>query len=276
MLNIGEINELEILRETLVGLYLGDDEENDVLLPNKYVPETYEIGDKIEVFLYRDSEDRPVATTLEPKIKLNDFAPLTVRSVTKFGAFLDWGMEKDLLVPFSEQLEKMHKDETYLVYMYLDGATDRLVASSNLPRFIKNRELTVEEGEEVDLIFSGKSDLGWNVIINKAHWGLIYYNELFANVSVGDRRRGFVFNIREDNKIDVRLRKSGYEGIEPNAKILLEAIRSNDGFLPLTDKSAPEDIQEQLEMSKKVFKKAVGALYKQKIIRLEKDGLYLV
>ncbi|MCB0706347.1 MAG: GntR family transcriptional regulator [Saprospiraceae bacterium] len=274
MLKIGEFNDLTILRDTSAGLFLGNEAGDEVLLPGQYIPAEFEIGDDIRVFVYRDSEDRPVATNITPKIQLNGIAALQVMAVSKYGAFLDWGLEKDLLAPFSEQLEKMHKGEFYLVYLYLDPASDRLVASSNLPRIIKNRELTVAEGDQVDLIMGEKSDLGIKVIINQKHWGLVYFNEVFANIKLGENRIGYIHKIREDNKIDVRLETPGYSRIEPNAQKVLDKLHAQGGFLALTDKSTPEEISLQLEMSKKVFKKAVGALYKKKLITLKPDGIY--
>jgi len=276
MIEIGKYNTLEVLRETSIGLYLGDEEGQDVLLPGLYVPENTAVGDKIEVFIYRDSEDRIIATTLTPKVTLHQFALLTARMVDGNGAFLEWGLNKDLLVPYSQQQQKMRPGHSYLVYMYLDELTQRLVASAKLMKFLDNTELSVSHGQEVDLLVWNATDLGVQVIINQKHIGLIYHNELFTALKAGDTLKGYIKKIREDNKIDVALQRPGYQKVEPNAEKILEELRAAGGFLPLTDKSAPEDIKRRLEMSKKTFKKALGALYKQRLVRLKRDGVYLV
>ncbi|HMO39126.1 MAG TPA: S1-like domain-containing RNA-binding protein [Saprospiraceae bacterium] len=276
MMDIGKYHTLRILRETGSGLYLGNTDGQEVLLPGKYVPEAFAIGDELVVFVYKDNENRLIATTLQPRILLHQFAFLPVKSVTEQGAFLDWGIEKDLFVPFREQPRKMAEGRSYLVYMYVDEKTDRLVASADLRRFLRNDPLTVAEGAEVDIIIGESTDLGVNVIINHLHKGLIYYNELFVKINMGDSRRGYIKKIREGNKIDVTLQKPGYEGIEPNADKIRAVLQARGGFLPLTDKSNPVEIIRQLEMSKKTFKKAVGLLYKQKIIRIADNGIYLI
>lgn len=275
-MRLGEFNELEILRDTSVGLYLGDEEGNDVLLPNKYVPETFEIGDKLNVFIYLDSEDRPVATDIVPKIQLHSFAYLNVKMVNSVGAFLDWGLEKDLFVPFREQMVNMQEGRNYMVYLFIDEKTDRLIASAKLEKFLDNENITVEEKEEVQIQVWKQTDLGYNVIINNKHKGLIYNNEVFAPLANGYIRKAYIEKIREDGKIDVRLEKSGVEGIEPNAMKILKELSRNNHFLALNDKSSPEEITAVLHMSKKVFKKAVGSLYKQRIITIEDDGIRLV
>jgi len=276
-MKLGEYNELEILRETSVGLYLGDEDDNDVLLPNKYIPETgAEIGDIINVFLYLDGEERLVATTIIPKIHLNEFAMLKVNGVNNIGAFMDWGLEKDLLVPFKEQPRKMVEGKYYTVYMYMDEETERLVASAKVLKYLSNEELTVEKDEEVEILIWDQTDLGINVIVNNKHKGLIYHDQIFAELLPGQRRKAFVANIRPDNKLDIRLEKTGYAQVEPNAQKILKKLQSQSGFMKLTDKSSPDEISFQLQMSKKVFKKALGALYKQRLVRLEKDGVYLV
>ncbi len=276
MIEIGKYNRLEVFRHTPQGTYLMDEEGYEVLLPQKYVPDGIEIDAELEVFVYNDSEDRLVATTQTPKIKLHEFAYLEVVQVNKFGAFLDWGLDKDLLVPFAEQSRKMITKQWYLVYLYLDEETERLVASSKLKQFLDQEHLTVAVGEEVDLIVAKETDLGYNVIINNLHRGLIFSNEIFQSVQIGDRLKGYIKNIREDNKIDVSLQKQGFGNIEPNADKILTALQENKGFLPLHDKSKPEAIMLRLEMSKKTFKKAIGGLYKQRLIRIGEEGIYLV
>ncbi|SER00337.1 hypothetical protein SAMN05421824_2812 [Hyunsoonleella jejuensis] len=275
-MKLGEINTLEILRETDHGVYLIDADDEEVLLPNRYVPSEFKIWDKIDVFVYLDNEERPVATTDIPYIKKDEFALLRCNQVTDFGAFLDWGLVKELFCPFKEQAFKMKPGGWYLVHCYLDEKTERLVASSKTNRFLDNKTLTVEQFEEVDLIASHPSDIGWNVIVNKKHSGLIYKDNIFKDISVGDKLKGVVKKIRPGNKLDISLEKIGYRNIEPNAERILQELEDNSGFLNLTDKSNPEDIKAQLQMSKKSFKKAVGTLYKQRQIEIKSDGIYLV
>lgn len=275
MIKIGEYNTLEILRETDPGLFLADDEGNEVLLPNRYVPETFKIWDKIEVFVYLDNEGRLVAVTDRPYIKKGDFALLRCNQVNKHGAFLDWGMVKELFCPFKEQAFKMKPGGWYLVYCYIDEKTDRLVASSKTNQFLDNSVLTVEKFDEVDIIVSHPSEIGMNVIVNKKHLGLIFKDEIFKDISIGDRLKGYVKKIRHDNKIDIVLGQIGYRNIEPNAELIMRELEDNSGYLNLTDKSDPDAIKEQLQMSKKSFKKAIGSLYKQKLIELKEDGIYL-
>ncbi|ARV08774.1 GntR family transcriptional regulator [Winogradskyella sp. PC-19] len=275
MIQIGDYNTLTILRDTEPGLFLGDNEENEILLPNRYVPETFEIGDKIEVFAYLDNEERPVAITDKPYIKRGDFALLRCNQVTKFGAFLDWGLVKELFCPFKEQAFKMKAGGWYLVHCYLDEESERLVASSKTNRFLDNKELTVEHYEEVDLIVSHPSDLGMNVIVNNRHLGLVFKDEIFKDISVGDKLKGIVKKIRPGNKLDISLSQTSYRAIEPNAQTILTVLGDNNGFLPLNDKSAPDDIKDTVQMSKKSFKKAIGSLYKDRKIEIKEDGIYL-
>ncbi len=276
MIHLGKINTLEIIREAVQGLYIADEEGNEVLLPNRYVPENFKIWDKIDVFVYLDNEERPVATTDKPYIQLDDFAVLRCNQVTDYGAFLDWGLVKELFCPFKEQAFKMKPGGWYLVYCYMDEKTNRLVASSKTNRFLDNKELTVKEFDKVDLIVSHPSDIGMNVIVNKKHSGLIYKDAIFQDLSIGDKLEGIVKKIRPGNKLDISLGQIGYRSIEPNADRIMKELQDHEGFLNLTDKSSPEAIKEQLQMSKKNFKKAVGSLYKQKQIDIKSDGIYLV
>jgi predicted RNA-binding protein (virulence factor B family) len=282
MIEIGKYNTLTILRDTKVGLFLGNETEDpdgihDILLPNKYVPNQFEVGDELTVFVYLDHEERPVATTLEPYILLNEFALLRVNYVNQVGAFMDWGMEKDILVPFKEQARPMEKGKRYLVYLYMDEKTNRLVASSKTNQFLNNETLTVDNGEEVDLIVSHITEIGINVIINEQYKGLVYKDEVYDDaIRTGDRMRGYIKTIRPDNKIDVSLHKLGYQNIEPNAQKILDELKASRGFLRLNDNSHPEDIKTVLKMSKKTFKKAIGSLYKDRKIEMKDDGIYLI
>ncbi|MFC6860180.1 CvfB family protein [Zunongwangia atlantica] len=275
MLNIGENHRLIIDRETEPGLFLKNAEGDEVLLPNKYIPKNFQLEDEIEVFVYLDHSERPVATTLEPYVKLDEFAFLECVETTDFGAFLDWGLEKHLFVPFKEQVYPMQKGHRYLIFCYLDEETNRLVASSKVHSYLDNSDLTVNPFEEVDLIVSNKTDLGYNVIINEIHLGLVYNDDVFQPIEIGDRIKGFIKKTRKDGKIDVTLQRPGYRSIEPNAQAILDELQKQNGFLNITDKSAPEKIKAVLKMSKKSFKRAAGNLYKQRQIDIKEDGIYL-
>ncbi len=277
MLKLGEYNTLTILRDTDPGLYLGDGEnpDHDVLLPHKYKPETFEIGDEITVFVYLDNEERPIATNLKPFLDLNTFGYLHCSDVTKYGAFMDWGLEKQLFVPFKEQARPMKIGNWYIVYLYLDEVTSRLVGSSKTNRFVQNDELTVEAFEEVNVLITHLTDKGANVIINGVHKGLIYSEDIFEDIRTGDRIKAFIKNIRPDKKIDLVLQRPGYRSIEPNANFILDELKAAGGFLPIHDKSEPDTIKDELGMSKKSFKKAIGTLYKDKQINLKEDGIEL-
>lgn len=277
MIEIGKYNILKVIRKTAVGLYLADPEGNEVLLPIKYIRDiATSVGDEMEVFAYKDSEDRLIASTTTPKILLNQFRYLRVKEVNQNGAFLDWGMERDLFVPFREQMKKMEAGRSYVVYMYLDTTTDRLAASSKINKFLDNENLKIKEGDEVDILVWDVAEPGVRVIINNQHKGLIFHNDIFTHLSLGETRKAYIKTIREDNQIDVVLEKPGYDAVEPNAAKILTILKDADGFLPLTDKSDPVLIYRELEMSKKLFKKAIGALYRQKLITIEEDGIRLV
>ncbi len=275
MLSIGEYHTLKINRDTEPGLFLENNKGDEVLLPNKYKPDSFDIGDEIKVFVYLDHQERPVATTLNPYVKLDEFAYLKCVEVSDIGAFLDWGLEKHLFVPFREMASKMRKGSWYLIFCYLDEETGRLVASSKTNAFLDNRELTVQPFEEVDLIVANPTDLGVNVIVNDIHQGLIFKDDVFQDLQPGDRLKGWVKKTRPDGKIDITLQRPGYRSIEPNAQEILNEMELKGGFLPLTDKSPPDEIQKKLQMSKKSFKKAIGTLYKQRQIDIKEDGIYL-
>ena len=274
-LHLGEFQKLPIVRITSPGAFLSDG-ELDVLLPTKYIPKDAKVGDLVNVFLYRDSEDRPIFTTLTPNLKINEFGYLKVKQITPVGAFLDWGIEKDLLVPFREMNGRMEEGEWVLVYLFLDEKSDRLVATSKVSRFYKNQEHDLEEGQEVQLMIANETDLGVNVIINNKYSGLVYRSDIFHDVIEGDRMTGYVKTVRPDHKLDISLRKTGLENLEEGANLILNELKSNGGFLALTDKSSPEEIQVELQMSKKNFKRSVGILYKQKLITIEDKGIRLV
>ena len=277
MIEIGKYNDLEILRETSVGLYLGAADGEDVLLPIRYCPERYEIGDKVRVFVYPDNEGRKVATNLIPKVLVNEFAFLQVKAIETVGAFMDWGLDKDLLVPFREQRQRMEKGRWFVVWMYVDEKTGRLVGTNKIEQHLQNDQLKVKEGDEVELLIMQKTDLGYSAIINHEHKGLIYENEIFGDIHIGQKLTGYIKNIREDNKIDLSLQPMGYDKArDPQSDLLTRKLWENDGFLPLNDKSNPEMIYASLGISKKAFKRTVGALYKEKKIEITDDGIKLI
>jgi predicted RNA-binding protein (virulence factor B family) len=292
-MEIGEFNKLHILRFRSNGCYLGkydgdpseitddvDPSENPfgegVLMPQRYVTDTMKLGDEVNVFVYTDSEDRLVATTEHPKIVLHEFAPLRVKSVTAVGAFLDWGLKKDLFVPYAEQGKKLEEGNTNVVFLYLDGETQRLVGTTKIDNVLDNEELVVEEKQEVKLLIYKETPLGYKAIINDENVGLLYRTELNQRVRIGEYVKGYIKKIREDNKIDLTLDIQGSEIIEPSAKALFVKIQAENGFVPFNDKSDPDEIRDFFKMSKKTFKKAVGSLYKQHLIEIKDDGLHLI
>lgn len=267
-MNIGDFNDLTILRFTSVGAYLGDEEGNDILLPNKYIEDSMEVDDLISVFVYRDSEDRPVATTEMPFIQLNTFAYLKVTSVSHFGAFVDWGLEKELMIPFKEQNKKLEEGQTVLVYLQLDESTDRVFGSTRTKKYLVACEEKFEGDQRVDILVCDTTDLGVKVIVNNKYSGLIFNNDISRQIRRGERTGGYVYSVREDGKLDIRLEKDGYVKVGDSTDKLLAILKKN-GKIKLTDKSDPDDIREAVGMSKKTFKQAVGALYKQKLVRLD-------
>lgn len=276
MIKIGEYNTLTILRETEPGLYLGDNEENVVLLPHRYKPESFEIGDALEVFVYLDYEERPVATNLTPYVHLNDFGYLHCSDVNQFGAFMDWGLQKQLFVPFKEQARPMKVGNWYIVYLYMDEQTERLVGSSKTNKYVDNEHIALEKYQEVALLVTHITELGANVIIEGKHSGLIHNDDIFEDIRTGDRIKGYVKKVRADKKVDVVLQAPGYRSIEPNANFILDELKAAGGFLPLHDKSDPDTIKNEMGMSKKSFKKAIGTLYREKQIVIKPDGIALV
>lgn len=276
MLNIGKKNTLTILRNTSVGMYLGDNENSEVLLPNNSVKPSFKIGDEIEVFIYRDSEDRIIATTKTPFAQVGEFAFLKAVSVSKIGAFLDWGLEKDLLAPFKEQRHKMFEGFSYVVYIYVDDVSERIVATSKLNKYFDTTTITVEQGEEVDLLVYDESPLGFSCVINNKHKGLIYANDVYQDIQPGDRLKGYVQLIRPDKLIDISLQPIGFKKVLSSTDVIIDYLKQHDGFLNLTDKSSPEEIANVFSMSKATFKKTLGVLYRQRKVKLEADGVYLV
>ena len=275
MSEIGQILNLEALKETPQGVYLISG-NNEILLPNKYVPTDLEMGDMIEVFIYTDSEDRPIATTLDPKIKMNQFAFLKVVDVNQYGAFLDWGMEKDLLLPFSEQHFNVEAGKRYLVYMYKDDVSNRLVATTKFGKFIKNNRIEIKPGNKVDLLVSGETEIGYKVIVNGMHYGMVFKNDLFREIKIGDALAGYLQRIRADNKLDITLNSARLNDVEELANEIYERLLKAKGSLPISDKSSPEEVRKEFEVSKKLFRRALGLLYSERKIKINTTNIELV
>lgn len=275
MAEIGKLNSLRVVKEVDFGLYLDGGEHGEILLPKRYVPESAKPEDMLEVFIYLDSEDRIIATTETPYIMVGEFACLKAVAVTPMGAFLDWGLMKDLFVPFREQKLKMEEGRWYIVTVYLDPETKRLVASAKIEKFLDNLPPDYEAGQEVDLLIAGETDLGFNAIINNKHLGVIYRNEIFQPLRKGDRIKGYIKKIREDEKIDLLLQKPGYAKVDDISLKIVDVLKKHNGFLPVTDKSDPDAIYELFGVSKKTYKKAIGALFKFQIIDIEDKGIRL-
>ena len=277
MIEQGKQIELKIAKRATFGLYLADPSGEEVLLPNKYCSDEMKPGGTIEVFVYKDSEGKKVATTLTPKIFIHEFALLKVTAVTGVGAFLDWGLEKELMVPFREQKQKLEVGRWYVVYLDLDKKSDRLYASNRVERFLQNDQISVKEGEEVELVVLQKTDLGYSVIVNHVHKGLLFDNEIFQEIRVGDRLKGYVKKIRDDQKIDISIQPIGFRNFnDANSELIYKTLVENEGFLAVTDKSGPDEIYSLFGISKKAFKKSLGALYKQRKIDIQADGIKLI
>lgn len=275
MVQAGVYNTLKVIRKADFGVYLDDGAEG-ILLPKRFVPPNTNIGDELKVFLYHDSENRIIATTQTPKGIVGDIVMLKVVSVTPQGAFLDFGLMKDLFVPRSQQLMGMRVGGEYLVKIYLDEKTGRIAATEKIEQFLNNEPLTVKELEMVDLTVYRRTDIGYVVIINNLHTGVLHFNEIYRDINIGNKFQGYIKTIRPDNKIDVVLGKPGYKRVEEETEKVMRLLQENNGYLPYNDKSAPEDIYEFFGMSKKTFKMATGALYKQGKIQFAKEGILLL
>ncbi len=276
MINIGEYNELRAVRQTDNGIYLEDEDGNEALLPNKFIPDDLYEDDMMRVFVFKDHENRLTATTQEPKITLHKFAFLEAVDVNEYGAFLDWGLDKDLFVPFREQPSELIAGHWYIVFLYLDDRSGRLVATARYLKHLKNRKVELKPGQEVELLIDNETDLGRNVIVDHKYKGLVFKSDIFRELQRGETCKGYVKAIREEGKVDIMLEPAGVEKISASAQAILSKLESGDGFLPFHDKSDPALIKKELQMSKKTFKQAIGGLYKRKLVRLEKDGVHLV
>jgi len=275
MIEVGKHNELVVKSKSSIGLYLHDGHES-VLLPARYVPENVHEGDVMKVFVYLDNENRPVATTLKPHAELNDFAFLTVKDVNQHGAFLDWGIAKDIFVAYQEQRTEMEIGKKYLVYLFMDDFSERIAATSKWGKHIDKDTDDFSEGDEVNLLIAEKTDVGYKAIINNKYEGLLYHNEIFQPVKEGDVRKGYIKYVREDGKLDLTLQKQGFKNVLDSKDLILQKLKAHHGILQLGDKSSPEEITEILQMSKKVFKKTIGSLYKDRLIIVRDHEIRLV
>ncbi len=276
MTKIGRVNRLRVVKHVHFGVYLDGAELGEILLPSRDVPQGCRIDDMLEVFILLDSEDRLIATTHLPSALVGQVARLKVVSVTAIGAFLDWGLSKDLFVPFSEQQPRMQAGRSYLVFVYFDEYSQRIAASSKLEKFLDLEPFEGQEGQQADLVIGDRTDLGYTAIINHAHWGMLYKNEVFQELSQGQQIQGFIKKIRPDGKIDLCLQKPGYAKVQTASQKILQILQQHGGFLEVTDKTSPERIYDVFGVSKKTYKKAIGALYKQRRITIAKNGITLI
>jgi len=276
MAEVGKWNKLEVLKELDFGMYLDGKEQGEILLPIRYVPQGLKIGDTADVFVYLDSEDRIIATTEKPFAEVGDFVLLEVVSVNDIGAFLDWGLMKDLFVPFREQKQKMEVGNSYVVYIYVDDMTGRITGSAKVENFLDATPPEFQEGQEVDLIIYMQTDMGYKAIVNNTHTGMLFDTDVFRTLHRGEHTKGYIKKVREDQKIDLLLDKPGYEKVDEISKRVLDKLKEEKGFIALSDKSPADDIYDMFGISKKTFKKAVGALYKARLITLEENGIRLI
>ena len=276
MVEIGKYNTLKIVKDLDFGVYLDGGDDLEILLPARYVPRNVKPGDEVEVFIYHDNEGRIIATTAKPLAIVGEFQWMECKSVNDMGAFLEWGLMKDLLVPFREQKMPMREGKWYLVYVHLDHVTKRIVASARVDKFLDTVPPVYEFNQEVDLLVADETEIGYKVIINNLHWGLVYHNEIYRRLERGEHLKGYIKEVREDEKIDVSLTRLGYEKVEGIAGIILDALKVQNGFLPVHDKSPAEEIYSLFGCSKKSFKQAIGALYKKKLISIEPTGIRLI
>ncbi|HJA86243.1 MAG TPA: GntR family transcriptional regulator [Candidatus Bacteroides avicola] len=272
---LGKFNKLRVVKEVGFGLYLDGGDEGEILLPSRYVPQGCKPGDEINVFIYLDNEERLVATTQTPLAQVGDFACLQVAWTNQYGAFLNWGLMKDLFVPFREQKARMEVGRRYVVHVHLDEESFRIMASAKVERYLSADRPEYESGTPVDVLVWQKTELGYKVIVDNRFGGLFYENEVFRPLHIGEQVRAYVKLVREDGKIDLTLQKPGRGGVEDFASVLLEHIRTNGGRTPLNDKSPADEIYAVFGVSKKTFKKAVGDLYKKRLVRLEENGIFL-
>ena len=272
---LGKYNQLEVVKTVDFGVYLNGGDDGEILLPARYVPEGSKPGDMLNVFIYLDNEERLVATTLQPLVQVGGFACLEVAWVNEYGAFLDWGLMKDLFVPFREQKMKMQKGHRYVIHAHVDEDSYRIMASAKVERYLSKEFPPYQSGDEVEVMVWQKTDLGYKVIVDDRFGGLVYQKEIFKALEPGMRMQAFVRQVREDAKIDLTLQKDGSQKVDDFAEVLLQYIKDNGGYTELNDKSAAEDIYDTFGVSKKTFKKAVGDLYKRRLVVLVEGGIQL-
>ena len=272
---LGRYNQLEVVKKVEFGVYLDGDEDGEILLPKKYVPEDCEEGDMLNVFIYLDMEERLVATTLQPYAQVGDFACLEVAWVNEYGAFLDWGLIKDLFVPFREQKVKMQKGRRYVVHIHVDEESYRIMASAKVERYLSDERPEYQPGEEVEVMVWQRTDLGYKVIVDNKFSGMLFHNEVFRQLEIGMRLPAYIKQVRPDGKIDLELQKAGFHKVDDFAEVLLQYIRDNGGRTSINDKTDAETIYDAFGVSKKTFKKAVGDLYRKRLIVLEDGGIRL-
>jgi uncharacterized protein len=276
MFTVGRFNTLKVIKQLDFGVYLDGDELGEILLPKRYVPEGCGIGDEVDIFLYFDSSDRIIATTEIPLAQVGEFALMRVKSVDEYGAFLEWGLMKDLLVPFREQKVTMTEDRSYLVYVFYDQVSNRIAASAKLEKFLHETPQEYKTGQQVELLIWKKTEIGYKAIIENSYQGVLYSNEVFQELKTGQKINGYIKKVREDGKIDLSLFPLGYDNAVPHADKITQYLKAHGGYATITDKTPPETIYLLFGISKKAFKMTLGNLYKQGVLRLEKEGIRLV
>lgn len=267
---------MAISRSTDFGVMLDDGDGGEILLPRRYVPAHWSVGEKLDVFIFLDSEDRLTATTQHPKAMVGEFALLKVKDASRVGAFMDWGLSKDLLVPFREQRTPMREGQSYLVFVYFDRVSGRIVASAKLDKFLTDSTRIFKSDEKVDLVVWQRSDLGYKAIIENERWGMVFHNDVFQPLERGQCLTGYIKQVRPDGRIDLALQPSGYGKVADLTTVILDALRAGGGFLPITDKTPPAEIYDRFGVSKKTYKKVVGALYKKRLIEFTTEGTKLI
>lgn len=276
MIEVGKYNTLKVVKTVDFGLYLDGGEAGEILLPKRFVPKGAKEGDELEVFIYHDSDNRLIATTQKAKAQVGEIAFLRAVSLNKQGAFLDWGLMKDVFLPLSQQESRVFEGGEYIVMLYIDERTGRVTATERIQRFLNNDDIELKELDPVEFLVWRISDIGYNVIINNKYEGLLHFNEVFRQLEIGDKEKGFIKKIRDDKKIDVAIGERGYKKVESETDVILRLLKENDGYLPYHDKSDPEEIYEFFGMSKKTFKMSTGALYKQRKISFTQTGIQLL
>lgn len=276
MVNVGKYNTLKVVKEVSFGMYLDGGEGEEILLPKRYVPDGLKPDDEITVFVYHDNEQRLTATTTKPVGEVGDILMMETVDINGSGAFMKWGIMKDVFLPVSQMVSRMQVGNKYFVYLFIDEKTGRVTATEKIDRFLSNNDLTIAENEIVDLVVFQKTDIGYKVIINSKHLGVLHFNEVFQDLEIGAQAKGYIKHIRPDSKIDVSLGTKGYEKVNAEESRILDLLKENSGYLPYNDKSDPEAIYAFFGVSKKTFKMTLGALYKKRRIEFTQTGVKLI